>query len=185
MDRTNVDNSQFGIAPAKTEAQDLNKETAAGQKEDASTTFAKLQLQAQVKVGANWFYWIAGLSLVNTLAALSGSTWRFLLGLGITRVIDELGSGMSGPGKVAALVVEAFIAGFFVLLGSFAGKQNKWAFVVGMALFGLDACISLLAQDWIGLAFHGYALFCIYRGYARLGELNAMKEFTQVGTYQG
>jgi hypothetical protein len=185
MDRTTVDNSQFGIAPAKTEGQDLNKETTAGQKEDASTTFAKLQLQAQVKVGANWFYWIAGLSLVNTIASLSGVNWRFLLGLGVTQIIDAVGARVSTPGKIAALVVEAFIAGFFVLLGSFAGKMKKWAFLVGMVLFGLDAGVELLIQDWIGLAFHGYALWCIYRGYARLGELNAMQEFTQVGTYQG
>lgn len=144
-----------------------------------------MQLAAQVKSGANWFYWIASLSLVNTLAALGGSTWRFLLGLGITRIIDELGQQMSGPGKVAGLVVEAFIAGFFFLLGSFAGKKNKWAFVVGMALFGLDGCISMLAQDWIGLAFHGYALYWIFRGYSRLGELKSMEEFSQVGSYHG
>jgi hypothetical protein len=187
-----VDNSQFGQAPApitpQTQGQPVQgqvynpSQSTAGQTEDSNTKFAKMQLQAQARVGANWFYWIAGLSLVNTVAAMAGVNWRFILGLGVTQVVDAIGANLSGGGKAAALVVDAFIAGFFVLMGSFAGKLKTWAFVVGMVLFGLDAGVSLLIKDWIGLAFHGYALYCIYRGYSKLGDLKRLQEFRQIGT---
>src|SRR4051794_33834386 len=41
-------------------------------------------LEKQIKSGADWFFWIAGLSLVNSFVALSGKGWGFILGLGIT-----------------------------------------------------------------------------------------------------
>lgn len=126
------------------------------------------QRLAQVKSGANWFYWIAGLSLVNTIAALSGTNWRFLIGLGVTQVVDAVAKDMGGVGKGAALIVNAFIAGMFILLGVFANKGMKWAFVVGMIFFGLDTVLELLFTDWIGTAFHVYALFCLWKGYSAI-----------------
>ena len=36
---------------------------------------------ARLKSGASWFYWIAGLSLINSISAAAGSTWRFIVGL--------------------------------------------------------------------------------------------------------
>ena len=40
--------------------------------------------------GAGWFYWIAGLTLVNTFGMLSGTNSRFALGLGVTLIADAL-----------------------------------------------------------------------------------------------
>ena len=50
----------------------------------ATTGPADAAAVAQLKSGASWFYWIAGLSLINSIAAVSGGSWRFILGLGIT-----------------------------------------------------------------------------------------------------
>ena len=47
-----------------------------------------------------------------------------------------------------------------------------------MVAFGLDGLLSLLARDFISLAFHGYALFCIYRGFAAVNEMRAVKTTT-------
>ncbi len=121
-----------------------------------------------MKAGANWFYWIAGLSLVNTIAALSGTNWRFLLGLGVTQVVDAVAKDIGSVGKGAALVVNAFIAGVFILFGVFANKGMKWAFIVGMIFFGLDTLLEVLFSDWIGVAFHGYVLWCLWRGYSAI-----------------
>ncbi len=57
---------------------------------------AQPQFEAQLKSGASWFYWIAGLSAVNTISALSGSNWRFMFGLGITQIIDAF-AAQAGP----------------------------------------------------------------------------------------
>ncbi|HWX18423.1 MAG TPA: DUF4339 domain-containing protein [Candidatus Binatia bacterium] len=120
---------------------------------------------AHVKSGASWFYVVAVLSLVNTITAFIGMPIRFIVGLGITQVIDEFGSTVDGGGKIVALLLDLLAAGVFVLFGIFANKAHKWAFIVGMVLFALDGLIFLLTQSWLGVAFHAFVLFCLFRGF--------------------
>lgn len=48
----------------------------------------RLELETRLNSGAGWFYWIAGLSLLNSIIMLSGSDLYFVIGLGITQIID-------------------------------------------------------------------------------------------------
>ena len=112
---------------------------------------------------ASWFYWIAGLSLVNSISAFSGGGWRFIFGLGVTQVIDGIGIKLGGSG--IALVMDLIVTGIFVLFGVFASKGQTWAFAVGSILFGLDGLLLVLAQDWISVAFHAYVLFRLFQGF--------------------
>jgi hypothetical protein len=120
---------------------------------------------AQMRSGGSWFYWVAGLSLINTISALTGSDWRFILGLGITQVVDGFASEMAAGGKMVALVIDLLAAGLFIGFGVFANKGHAWAFIVGMVLFALDGFIFLLVKDWIGVAFHVFVLYCLFRGF--------------------
>ena len=126
---------------------------------------------SRLKSGASWFYWIAGLSLINSVVSFTGSGWRFILGLGITQVLDAFGSRIGS--KVAALVLDLGVAGAFILFGVFAHKAQTWAFIIGMALFALDGLIFLVRQDWIGVGFHAFVLYCLFRGFTACRELRA------------
>jgi fatty acid desaturase len=46
-----------------------------------------------IRSGANWFIWIAGLSLVNSALFAIGSNWAFFLGLGATQFVDAFWQG--------------------------------------------------------------------------------------------
>jgi hypothetical protein len=129
--------------------------------------------ERQMKSGASWFYWIAGLSLVNSIAAFSGGSWRFILGLGITQILDALGNEFGGAGRIVVLMLDLIVAGMFVLFGVFAHKRHTWAFVTGMVLFALDGVVFLIAQDWLGVGFHVFVLYCFFRGLKACRELNA------------
>ena len=132
-------------------------------------------LEKQLKGGGSWFYWIAGLSLVNSVIALSGSGTRFILGLGITQIFDELAQGMgSGAGLAVAVVLDLLASAVFVFFGVFANKRHTWSFIVGMALYALDGLIYLIAQDWLGVGFHAFVLFCLFRGFKACRALNAV-----------
>src|SRR5918996_954321 len=106
------------------------------------------------KSGANWFYWIAGLSLATSLIALGGGSWGFLISLGTTQVIDGLAAGLAeefgGATKVIAAVLDILITGVFVMFGWLAGRKYLWAYLIGMVVFLLDGLVSLAFQDWFG-----------------------------------
>jgi hypothetical protein len=126
---------------------------------------------AHVSNGAKWFYWIAGLSLVNSLVVLFGGDFHFVVGLGITSVVDVLAKQAGSAGTVLDIVINGFVAGIFVLFGAFALKAQKWAFLAGMALYALDGLLLLTVMDIFSVAFHAYALFAIYRGLAAVDQL--------------
>ncbi len=126
---------------------------------------------ARTKGGASWFYWIAALSLINSILSISGAGIRFIFGLGITQISDAFASGLGGAG-VVGLIVTAIAGGVLVLFGIFGSKGQTWAFLVGMILYGLDAVVSLLIQDWLGAAFHGWVLFRLAQGFMACREFN-------------
>jgi hypothetical protein len=125
-----------------------------------------------MRSGASWFYWIAGLSLINSITHLSGSGFGFALGLGITQVFDEIGSHVGGGGKGIVLALDVLVAGLFVFFGIFGHKGHTWAFIVGIVLFVLDSVLVLIAQAWISAALHGLVLFYLFRGMQACRELN-------------
>ena len=129
------------------------------------------ELQTRVKSGANWFYWIAGLSLVNSLIFFFGGNWSFFAGLGITQIIDVIVDQISPRGdfsfvKIIALIVDFVIAAIFLLCGLWSNKREVWAFVTGMVLYLLDGLLLLILGAYLPAAFHVFVLFMIYRGFS-------------------
>jgi len=108
------------------------------------------------QLGARWFFWVAGFSAVNILMVQSGR--MFLVGLAI---------GLGSP------VLSIVAAAIFAALGFFAVKRHTWGFIVGIVLYGGDALLCLLFQDWLVLAFHGLVLFGLARGLQANLQLNA------------
>ncbi|HMF91291.1 MAG TPA: hypothetical protein VKL40_11660 [Candidatus Angelobacter sp.] len=133
--------------------------------------------KARIKASANWFDWIAALSVVNAVIALSNSNWHFLLGLGVTDVVNYLArkSG-SGQAQVIGLVVTLVVAGIFWLMGRFAKQGQYWALIVGMILYTLDGGLLLIGQDWLSAAFHVYALFMLSRTFGAIKAFEAAKQ---------
>lgn len=127
--------------------------------------------------GAGWFYWIAALSFLTSVISLAGGSWSFLAGLGITQLFDGLSIGLikSGAGswvKGLSLFLDLLAAGTFVVIGLFAKKGSRGAYVAGMVLYGLDTAILLAFKEWFGAGFHVFALFQIGVGFSALNWLN-------------
>ena len=137
----------------------------------------RLQLEQRFRSGANWFFWIAGLSLLNSVMLHSGSNWSFIVGLGITRLIDAVAlNSATGPMATAiALALDAFVAGFFVLFGVLARKRYIAAFVIGMILYAADGLLFLMVKDWLSMGFHVLALVFIFKGLTACRELTRLE----------
>jgi len=119
--------------------------------------------ERRIRLSGQLFYWIAGFSLFNTFAAKSGGI-VFVIGLGITQLIDAVAVQMGLTSAIAS-VINVLIAGLFALLGVFASKRHGWSFMIGMILYALDGLIFLRFSMWFGLAFHAYFLYRLFIGW--------------------
>jgi len=124
----------------------------------------KLRAEQRVRNGAGWFLAIAGLSLLNSVLAMSGTRFSFIFGPGTTQIVDAIGRQSGRTGSTLGLIVNVFIAGVFLLFWKFARTGEKWGFLAGMALYAADGLILLPFKDFLSLAFHAYALFRIDHG---------------------
>ena len=134
-------------------------------------------LRASMTGGAHWFYWIAGLSAVNAVSSALGSNWGFIVSLGVSEILSAAAHAFAGKSSIAVAVswiLNAAAIGLFVLLGWLAQRPSIAAFVFGIALFALDTVIFVLAQDWIGVAFHGLALYFLWKGLAAAREMKRL-----------
>lgn len=145
----------------------------------ANVVEQKLRAERVVKTGAGWFITIAVLSMVNSVLSMSGAHIRFIFGLGIAEFVDGLANQVGQTGFVLDLVINGFLAGVFVLFWHFARKGERWAFIVGMALYVVDALVTLYFQDILAVAFHAYGLYRIYSG---MSGISALQEAQRVMT---
>ena len=140
-----------------------------------------LHLQAQGENGASWFYWVAGLSLLNSVIAFVGGNMAFVVGLAITGLVDELAweKGQQNPQLATianaasfgfAVVVAAVVAGF----GWLSNKRIIPIFALGILLYALDGVLYLLSQQWLCVAFHAFALFNMWQGLVAYRKLSAI-----------
>jgi len=135
---------------------------------------------ARVIRSANWFYWIAGLSAINVMSGAFGATMKFIIGLGISEIFTEIATGTAADGGSTTSIALLYAASlgvtvFFAACGWFARRPSTVAFVVGMAAFALDTLIFVFASDWIGVAFHAYVLFNLWRGFAATSEFKKLQ----------
>lgn len=139
------------------------------------------ELTQRMRRGAGNFYWIAALSVINSVLSMTGSGTYFVIGLAVTLMVDGMTIGLSESlpegaliVKIIGLVLSILIAGVFALFGFFASQGKRWAFLVGIVLYSLDGLIMLAFADWIGVLFHGFFLWGLFGGWRALGELQKM-----------
>lgn len=143
------------------------------------------KLNEQVRSAANWFYWIAGLSLLNLVAGILGYSWTFVVGLSLTQVLQGVATGLSAEWPEATLIINSvvylFIAGtvgLFALFGYLSRKGQQWAFVVGAAMYAVDTLIFLMSGQLFGMIFHLLALLVLFNGVRSLRRARAIESGT-------
>ncbi|MES2604000.1 MAG: hypothetical protein V4603_03625 [Pseudomonadota bacterium] len=140
---------------------------------DQVEAVAGKQVDPEVQSGARWFWWIAGLSLVNAVMYYTGSDVSFVVGLAMTALTSLFFTNM-----VVAFVVIAMLIGFYFAMGYLAQQGVLWAFYAGLGVYVVDGLIYLMFQDWMSVAFHVFAGFSIVKGMLRAQKLNAQTATT-------
>jgi hypothetical protein len=144
-------------------------------------------LQARVDRSARWFYWIAGLTVVNSVCVMMKAQLYFPVGLGITQGIEglvvylanEVSHQYWGIAQAIGLVFGVLTAGICAGFGELSRRRSIW-FVVGMSLYALDGLLYLAVNDWIGVGMHLFVLYFMYLGLRAAGTLNKLKAMPTV-----
>lgn len=133
--------------------------------------------------GINWFFWIAGLSILNSIIFALGANLTFTVGLGMTQLVDGfIHAGTQGSGQnawviiVIGVMVNLFIAGIFALFGFLGRKRNRGAIIAGLVLYLIDAILVLVFKDYFGFLFHGLAVYGIITGLRAMNQLQKLEK---------
>jgi hypothetical protein len=148
---------------------------------DAAASAERRQLEAKFRGGANWFFWIAALSVINSVILLAEGDRQFVVGLGVTTVANSVALAVAKQSPDSAMVAKGIAfaftclaAGFFAAIGMGSRKRWVWVFAIGIVCYILDGLLLLLFQDWMSFAFHLFALFGIFGGLSACRKLQAM-----------
>jgi hypothetical protein len=124
-----------------------------------------------VRKAAYWFFGIAALSIINMFLASTGVF--FIMGLGLNQVLDAIVVELTGD---VNYIISLIIPLTFVVIGYFAAKCNRWAFIAGAIIYLVDAVLFLFMQYWLAFAFHLYILYKLWNGYKTISEYDKLRE---------
>ena len=147
---------------------------------DSGDFAIRAEHEAQINQSWRWFFWLAGLSLINSIIFLADGDIQFIFGLAITQYVDAImkliseGSAnvslLSGLGFVINLIIAGMVAG----MGVFAIRGMAWIFLVGMVLYAIDGFLFLIAASWLGVLFHAWVFFAFFKGFRACNQLKAL-----------
>jgi hypothetical protein len=99
---------------------------------------------AEMRGHASWFWIIAVVNVVFTFIGRSTA---------------------EGDEKTVQLVAGLLNAAIFAVVGFFAHRAHRWAFVVGLVLLGIDLVFLVLSMSLFGIVIRGFALYQVFQGY--------------------
>src|SRR5713226_1568918 len=85
---------------------------------DPAEPAAKPPAMESVQAGANWFFWISGLAVLDAVVRIFGGKIHVVIGLGTTAVVDALAKQAS-PNIVLGVIVSSWTVALFCMFGGF------------------------------------------------------------------
>jgi len=113
---------------------------------------------------ADWFFWLAILSVINSLLVYNYQIPNTPLALGLTQWIDGTSTAFNPTMTTSALITNLIIAAVMALFGYMARRGSDLAFVIGIFLYVIDAMLSIGVRDFFGFGVHLIALFFLVKG---------------------
>lgn len=119
----------------------------------------------EMQLGANWFYWVAILAVINSFLVWYFGIPSQFFGLGSTQYVDSqmLAAGAETQ-RLTGLAMNIGIAAVIAVFGYLARRGGDFAFILGMFLYVFDSVVALGFRDFFGFAFHLFALFFMFKG---------------------
>jgi hypothetical protein len=130
----------------------------------------RADLRADSRNYANYFFWAAGLAALGT--GLLPVRMNIFVSIGAIDLLRFYGSPL---GQVYPLAVYGAAATWLVALLAlgFAGRTgHRWAFLVGMLLYGADMIALVVTFSLWAFGVHAFFVFKWFQGQKALKDLN-------------
>ena len=130
-----------------------------------------------LRKGAHWFYWVAALSLINSLIGIFGGGVTFLAGLAVSQIVDAVAAGFGLVEFYYTIPIDLVIAFFVCGFGYLATHGSRKALIAGMVLYALDGAIFLYCGSWAPALFHGFVLYQMWSGWHAQKRLDELRQW--------
>jgi hypothetical protein len=130
------------------------------------------ELREDSQTDANYFFYAAGLAV--TCSGILGFSFNFLINVGVFDLLRLYGRrlGENYP-AIADATVFLWIA-ILCALGFAARKGQRWAFLLGIALYSLDMAALMVTFSIWAFGVHGFFVFRWFQGQKALRDLNQL-----------
>lgn len=134
----------------------------------------EVYIDEDVKKSANWLYWKAGLTVVNSILAMAGVYWQFFIGLTVPQLFHGvlIGIGEMSPDTNLKLfhgvvfMISLAGSGLTAFFAYKAKQAKRWAFVLGIIIYSFDGLLYLLTFSIFGILIHIFAIYALSKGYS-------------------
>jgi hypothetical protein len=135
------------------------------------------KLEKQIRLGSSWLTWISGLTVVNTVMAFQGMKMvlalPLVLPIGIAMTEHDRHKGIKGA--IITAIFTIFCVSIFFILGYFAKRGARWAFIAGIVFYILDTVIWLTMKNPFVIFFHIFAIWRIAAALTPVKQLSELK----------
>ncbi len=119
---------------------------------------------------ANYFFWAAGLAAIGT--GVLPLRLTFLVNIGTIDFLTFYGRSL-GPLHPLLVMCAAGLWTFIIAgLGFAARRGYRWAFLAGIALYGVDMIALIITFSLWAFALHSFLVFKWYQGQKALKDLD-------------
>jgi hypothetical protein len=130
----------------------------------------RAELRDDSRTDANYFFWAAGLAALGT--GLLPVRLNFLVNIGVVDLLRLYGRPYSPFYPLAMLGVATTWLVVLLALG-FAGRSGyRWAFLLGMVLYGADMIALIVMFSLWAFGIHAFFVFKWFQGQKALKDLN-------------
>lgn len=145
-------------------------------------------LKQSIRRDASWFFWICGLSIINTVVNLTGGDMQFVIGLGVCQILDairmvyiEEGGASTGIPAIILIIMTIGVSVIFGLFGLAGIKRLRVIYIFGLVFYLLDGLLFLLFGDFLSFGFHLFALFFLIRALKWMSEYRKLEGIIAAG----
>ncbi len=110
------------------------------------------------------------LAVQKTTSRVRAASMRFFLVAGVA-LIELMYFGVKGQENLS--IAAAFVLLVFGVLGVYAYRLNKAAFLAGALLYAADTVLVLMAFDILAVVIHAFILYRLYTAYGLICDMEA------------